>query len=224
MLLDDNDLGGLFFDNDLLLETVKAGPYTLNFHAFHQENSHVGGLTGHIIWSGANELSNFIVSNSSLFSSSAVIELGSGTGVSGLFASLFSPFTILTDYSSDILDRIQGNYEINKSFIPPNHKVIISKLDWTQALDLLSIQQHLSSYSDLGRIVIGSDVIYHHGETKSLARNISELLRPQDEAILVNLSIRYNPNRAAFLDHCREYNLTVKEREEGDFVWLRISR
>ncbi|KAL0206293.1 hypothetical protein P9112_001600 [Eukaryota sp. TZLM1-RC] len=224
-MFSDDNLSSMFFDGDLEQRTMYSNSFAIRYECYHEMYAHTDGLTGHILWPGATALCHHITSHTDRFTDSFVVELGSGTGIPGLFASMFAKHTFLTDYKDDILDRIRTNLALNPHI--SKDKVSIQLLNWT-------CPHHREEFSQVlrrnlleprrRRVLIGSDVIYNHGETQSLASTIASLLREGDVCLLVNSTHRYNPNKDEFITHLTENGLCVDESIDGDLIWSVIER
>ncbi|KAL0243175.1 hypothetical protein GEMRC1_005736 [Eukaryota sp. GEM-RC1] len=214
-----DNLVSLFFDGELEDRTITIDSYSIRIKCYNEDFAHYDGLTGHIPWVAASPLSEFIVNNSSLFTDTEVIELGSGLGISGIFSSFFSTRTFLTDYEDDILLRLNDNISLNQDICS---RIQIHKLDWTSSEDSSHLLSLLSPSTS--RVIIGSDVVYQHGNVFHLCNAISQLIG-NGVAFLVNSRCRFIGHRDDFYEHCHELDLEVQEFKhcsEADLVWLKL--
>lgn len=99
--------------------------------------------TGLFVWPAAKAMCEFIENNKEFVCEKKCIELGSGTGLLGLFVSRFCERIILTDRDEDSLDLIARNIEANSLA-----NATVQSLDW------------FSLPTFHADIVIAADVIY----------------------------------------------------------------
>ena len=63
-------------------------------------------MTGQHVWEGGEVLARWIIENKHIFEGKRVLELGSGTGVSGLVCSHFAKNTVMSDYIPEVIDLV----------------------------------------------------------------------------------------------------------------------
>jgi protein N-lysine methyltransferase METTL21A len=119
------------------------------------ENSKFG-IAGEI-WSSAYLLSSLIISEKcqKLMKNKTILEIGSGTGICGLFACLAGAKKVYLTDREDNLEILYKNFELNKSQIDEKKcNVEIKSLDWNYFPSVKNI-------SDKIDLIIASDIIYH---------------------------------------------------------------
>ncbi|XP_021968682.1 methyltransferase-like protein 22 [Folsomia candida] len=155
------------------------------------ENSTSLDLVGLQIWRGAFLLSDFVIHNASKFQGKNVLEVGSGTGLVGIVASLFAKNVVLTDLNEpSIMNLLKANIAHNKDLIGQGKTPSILPLDfmaetWSQELT------HVVSSSD---VVVVADVIYHVEITNAFIRTLRKILtagEKRSKDIYVALEKRY---------------------------------
>ena len=112
------------------------------------------GVAGEI-WKCGLGFSSFISSEKSkkYFKNKIVLEVGSGTGVCGLFAaSIESKKVYLTDREMN-LGLLKKNLEMNKEVVG-KCEVIITTLDWNYTHEFKNLKEKFD-------IIIASEIIYH---------------------------------------------------------------
>jgi len=79
----------------------------INFYFTEHMNSTTLDLVAHQIWRGAFVLSDFILANAAkVFAGKTVLELGSGTGFSGIVASMVASKVIITGTINTAFNKI----------------------------------------------------------------------------------------------------------------------
>jgi len=116
-------------------------------------------LTGFMVWPATRCMIHFILAHRYLFLGEKVIELGSGTGLAGLWASQFCSKCVMTDREEDVLCLLQHNIDNNEF---PNEKPLASILNWGNEEDARNIMKTSGNFS----IVLGTDLIYPERENK----------------------------------------------------------
>jgi len=125
---------------------------------------------GGSVWPCASVLCTWLHNNEQLVCGASVLELGSGTGACGLYASgLGASRVLLTDGSEGLLQLIAANRERNARLLPSTSRVDIEQLQWND----------VPAPAGPWDLVIGSDVTYGYEPDAqvALAATLSELLR-----------------------------------------------
>jgi SAM-dependent methyltransferase len=137
--------------------------------------------TGHRVWMGARfflqALGNISLTNDYLyFENKRVLELGTGTGLSGIAVSKMFPHTIqqlvLTDASESALDLCRQNCENNQV----TNNVEIEALCWGDNSNV----KFASSFDT----VLATDVLYDIGAWEPLLKTTNTVLRDHGRLIL----------------------------------------
>jgi hypothetical protein len=140
--------------------------------------------TGLITWDGAVVLAKYLECHPSLVDKKSVLEVGAGTGLAGIAASLLgSSKTLLTDLDY-ALDNLKANVERNKKNEGTN-SVEVSLLDWsdTSTYRFPSSGECLNtSKMDVGEhewdVIIGADVVWLEELVPLLVQALAALCGP----------------------------------------------
>uniref|UniRef100_A0A7S3J6U1 Uncharacterized protein n=1 Tax=Euplotes harpa TaxID=151035 RepID=A0A7S3J6U1_9SPIT len=152
-------------------------------------------MTGQHVWEGGEVLAKWIIENKHLFEGKNVIELGSGTGISGLVASHFAKFTLMSDYIPEVLDLLRKQC-IESTHISEDHKLGHAKIDWinTKYKDINITVHHSNDEDDITEvhisecekfdIVIAAEVIYWEDSIVPLVTILDELFTNHDDKLV----------------------------------------
>jgi len=138
-----------------------------------EQDSDLGeaGVGGEI-WASAAALCSWLITHRDELCGSRVLELGSGTGVCGLYAAACGASVILTDGGpKEVLTLAKANAAANEDLLAGS-KVDIRRLVWGED----------EAVADLGTLdwVFASDVIYHEASYEALLSTIGALLECPD--------------------------------------------
>nr|CAG4644251.1 EOG090X0C5G [Lepidurus arcticus] len=98
-------------------------------------------MVGLQVWRGAFLLADYILHNYQLLQGQTIIELGSGTGLSGIVASMVAEKVVCTDIDmGDILPLIRRNVDRNKRLL--KNDVVVEELDFCKPFTS-SMESHL---------------------------------------------------------------------------------
>ncbi|KFH66842.1 hypothetical protein MVEG_07367 [Podila verticillata NRRL 6337] len=175
-------------------------------------------LSKHIAHGDIPQLEPWTKSSSSTSSSTLplpkILELGSGTGLVGFTATLFSdpcgPKVTLSDYHPNVLNTLHHNSKLNHL----DSRCEIKLLDWRDILN--GRKQRLNSWkgqqeedsnssavvlpemteSDRMDLIIGAEVVYDHGHAELVAHVVDEYLKR--DLISDDQSIPLQRRRPAF--------------------------
>jgi predicted nicotinamide N-methyase len=143
-------------------------------------------LTGHAIWFAGNNMCDMIASDPSLFSCRNLLELGSGTGVGGIFcAAVVARFQqrilshdndplqaeepsvgkqtfLLTDGFEDVVTNLRHNIELNHDLFvgaQQSPDVFCEQLQWG---DETTMSKILDTHTEgqLFDVILGADLLY----------------------------------------------------------------
>lgn len=125
--------------------------------------------SGQYLWPAARALSIYISKNWIELTSSMIIELGAGCGLSGLTSAFLSGVkeVIFTDYDYGTLTLIEDSIKLNS----PPCKTTVSFLEWGKANEIL--------HTFHGNLIIGSDLIYSKDVVKPLLSTVKLILQEQ---------------------------------------------
>ena len=118
-----------------------------------------------------------------------ILEIGSGTGLSGLVAANYAKTVVLTDYQDTIIDLMIKNVNLQ----PKKAEVKCAMLDWMKIKDneyfenvqLLDKNSEISgNLKDLNfDVIIGSDLIWQHTMIPHLINCVVKVLDENPESI-----------------------------------------
>lgn len=187
-------------DGDYLIqrknECVKAEGSILIEHSI----STTLGLVGEQVWRGALLLADFILHcGSSLLKGKIALELGSGTGLSGIVSALYCSEVICTDLDKgNILDIIRINGKRNEPLTECNGgKVTVEELDFFDKNWNEPLKNNLMKAS----IILAADVIYDNDLTEAFVDTLSHLM------------LSGNTPKIAYLSMEKRYVFTVADLE-----------
>ena len=174
------------------------------------------GIAGEI-WSSAYLLSSLLIAEKSrkLMKNKIVLEVGSGTGICGLFASLSGAKKVYLTDREDNLGVLIKNYELNKNIILENNcEVSILPLDWNYS-------PHFKKITDKIDIIIASDIIYH-GMNYDKIVNLLKYFSNKNNEILLAFTNRLSSSLEFFciLDSESEKNNWKIKKVGYDFLNL----
>jgi predicted nicotinamide N-methyase len=165
---DDDDIPSNFFlSEDYVLYTEQISSFSQSFYALPSASTDYD-LTGQVLWPGAKYLSQYLlIENPSLVREKIVLELGSGSGLCGLFVSQIAGQTILTDGNEVVMKLLGKNEEFGKN-------VKVALVDWAsndvgEGLRKLSLPEKFE-------ILIGADVVYWSNSITPLFRTVDALM------------------------------------------------
>ncbi|PRP87678.1 hypothetical protein PROFUN_02378 [Planoprotostelium fungivorum] len=197
---DDLAAGGLFTDS--------------------RDNQHTLGAEGKLVWPASEILCQYIChlshTHPNLFRGKKILEVGSGQGLVGMTASLFSSSPpILTDYDEDAIELLEAN--LSRNFKDDDAgRPITTKLTWG---DEKSMDDLSKKHGDHFDFIVGSDIVYYRTAVVPLLQTVRRFLTPQitrkvEEGsvfILCNQRARLCVNHDLFFDTVKELGLHIEE-------------
>ncbi|UXI14510.1 tRNA methyltransferase [Sarcoptes scabiei] len=123
-----------------------------------------------IIWPSTSLLCQFIFDNKDWFQPKTLLELGSGTGLCGIFAAKICSKVILTDQESCDFDLMKKN--IQRNGVEKN--CFIFSLEWGNMNRLAEI---LASNEYPIDCIIGSDLCYDESQFENLFLTVAYLMK-----------------------------------------------
>uniref|UniRef100_A0A3B3C4V9 Eukaryotic elongation factor 2 lysine methyltransferase n=2 Tax=Oryzias melastigma TaxID=30732 RepID=A0A3B3C4V9_ORYME len=150
-----------------------------------------GGTTGLVTWEAALYLAEWALDRPQLFSGRAVLELGSGVGMSGIsICRGCGPRRfVFSDCHPAVLQKLRENVRLNGLGADSLPAVSVNQLDWTTATE-----EELRAVG--ADAVIAADVVFDPDLTGSLAQLLSRVLRCRpgevDPLVLICSTVR-NP-------------------------------
>ncbi|KAL0206812.1 hypothetical protein P9112_012523 [Eukaryota sp. TZLM1-RC] len=199
----------LFSDpDDFYPESPKPTFQTFSYGSISLQMRNLGttALWGHVVSNAARYLCNKIFNKTFDCNNKTIVELGSGSGLVGLFAGICGATVCFTDYPEPkVLENIRFNCQSNgfsKFFIQP--------LIWGNPVE--DVIQSLGGTPD---IIICSDLVFNHSCHESLASTISSLLGPSSVAIFAFSHHRpcYVQQDLQFFEVCSSQGLFVEHFE-----------
>lgn len=171
MVPEDVDISPLprdvFIPDDMLTGGLPPLPTGAQFII---DETNAGIAFGAMVWRAAGTLARWMKHEPETVLNARVLELGSGTGASGMFAAaLGAELVVLTDGEEKIMPILEANVQRNRALFPNN--VITSKFLFGDPLPA-------SIGNMVFDLVIGSDIVYAvHDDPKTLCQTLQELLR-----------------------------------------------
>ncbi|XP_078657479.1 protein N-lysine methyltransferase METTL21A-like [Branchiostoma floridae x Branchiostoma belcheri] len=169
------------------------------------QESFGGGGEAAIIWPAAIIMGRYLEANKDSVVDRNVIELGAGTGLTGIVASLLGAKVTLTD-TKEALESTSINVGRNTKNV--RHAPRVQQLRWGADL-------HMYPESDHYDYILGADIIYIEDTFPDLLRTLRHLC-DRDTVILLASKIRYPRDERFYSMLRQEYDVRVvkEDREE----------
>jgi predicted nicotinamide N-methyase len=158
------------------------------------------GEEGLHLWEASVVMSRYINKYAELFENKQVLELGSGCGLVGLAALLYTncQHLVFSDYQDSILDNLIKNIQLNKL----NHEHIINKnfefsrdekiishcvscLPGRYSILKLDWRDYLKYKTENYDFLLGSELIYAGGHIEELVKLMRNLLSKSGKALIM---------------------------------------
>ena len=166
-----------------------------------------GGTTGLCSWPAGEALTSWIDAQGASWASKRVLELGSGSGISGIFTAKrwgsHLQEIVLTDCHDEVLSNLQHNVEVN---LGKDDAVVVKveELDWESVSE--------SSLPNKPDILLGADIVFDGRVIPSLVRTIHLLLStPSSCKAHIACTVRNQDTLDLFLSECKKKELKVEE-------------
>lgn len=156
-----------------------------------------------------------------------VLEIGAGTGLSGLAAAVaWRCQVMLTDLPS-IVDALEANVQLNKNLLEQRQSLVQSgTLDWFDPKHIYvpGVEQPLKSDVQKFQVILAADTLYSDDHPQLMADTIFEWLAQNAQACFI---VCY-AQRIAYLDHIRDIWRLLEQGglhsieeglEHGDATW-----
>lgn len=173
---DDDEIPSNFFlSEEYVLTSEKIHSFTQDFFILPAASTDYD-LTGQVLWPGAKHLAEYLlVSKPTLIQDQQILELGSGSGLCGLFVSQLASHSILTDGNEIVMRLLEKNKPLGKN-------VDIALVDWASK-DLTQdlIRQNLPIEYNL---IIGADVVFWSNSIEPLFNTVQILLKQNGKFIM----------------------------------------
>lgn len=188
----DSDLCNVsYFVSETERVILKESPQIISRH----------GSTGHRTWEAALGLADYLIENTNSLYSTRAVELGSGTGLSGLVLHKLHPEMdlLLTDGDHEVVERLAGNIKMN---------LVKEDTRNVSAQYLLWGETPVPSNTEL---VIASDVTYDTRIVPALVKCLSQLKQVNEKLeIIVAAMIRSENTFQVFRDECEKYKFQLE--------------
>jgi predicted nicotinamide N-methyase len=155
-----------FISEEYKLFTETIGTYSQSFYVLPAASTDYD-LTGQVLWPGAMQLAEYLLSNPSLIENEAILELGSGSGLCGLFCSQLASKTILTDGNDIVMKLLEMNLQFGRN-------VECLLVDWNDQDPGARLEEN--GLERKFRVIIGADVVYWTNSIVPLFNTVNELL------------------------------------------------
>ena len=143
-----------------------------------------------VVWEAALVLGTFLLTLKQEIDQKKVLELGSGTGFSGIVASLLGGDVTLTDLPG-FLDVCRNNVGLNLD--PKINKYSVVPLKWNKNLQEDWSDKHFD-------YIIGADLVYIEETFQDLVDTLTFFSRTKNPKIFLSGKIRYEKRFQQFKD------------------------
>jgi len=176
---------------------------------------------GFTLWGASLVLSRAIIEGSFDLARKDVLELGSGLGLCGLVAGTFGncKSVHLTDFHPMVVANCRFNLELNGL----ESMGTAFALDWEAPDEVLeSVGPTSNDGSGQYDVVIGSDIVCQPEDCSSIARILSQFLKPSGVAIFVLGSPESRYGVAEFPQTLRNlgFKVELKDEYDGNLSWV----
>ena len=154
------------------------------------------------VWRGALVMCDYILHNKERFFEKHVLELGCGTGLTGIAAGQFAASVTCTDVGQEVLDLCQKNFNENSRIFDSSCVRTIKALDWHEDFNV----KELYVFPDF---VLVADCVYDDNRTEALFRTLHKFVTNSTETkpiILISLEKRLNFTLSDLDVTCHEYD------------------
>jgi len=170
--LDDDNCD---ISDDTDLELRRSGEDRKDFYEevitiYHSMSTNLSQV-GLQVWRGALIMCDFVLHNSDAFREQRVLELGSGTGLTGIILAQHSQCVTCSDTGSEVLSVCRKNLSANERLIKCPVNVV--NLDW-HAIDQT---ESVLTDTELPTCIVACDCVYDIGSTDDLFRLILLIMK-----------------------------------------------
>ncbi|KAI5694292.1 hypothetical protein M8J75_014338 [Diaphorina citri] len=172
-------------DGDLILKRNNVSHSVVAIE--HQARTTLDSV-GLQVWRGALLLCDLMLDTIRIKPHSTILELGSGTGVSSIIASLHAKHVVCTDINiNGLLDQIRRNICLNQDII--RCPIAVHELDfYTKGLGSPELRDYYSKVN----VVIAADVVYDDDLTDAFVSTLEYILSiPPRKTAYIALEKRY---------------------------------
>ncbi|RWS29923.1 protein FAM86A-like protein [Leptotrombidium deliense] len=163
------------------------------------------GTTGLHCWPAAKQFATFALENSATFEHRSVVELGSGSGFTGIIVTLFcNPRKyVFTDHSKPVLELIERNLQINEC----NSTSSVTLLDWSAQ----SLPPEIEETEP--EVVVACDVVFDESVIPVLCRLLVSLINRFKCKTFVLSTVRHEATLVAFEEALTDLEMKFKKQE-----------
>ena len=186
---------------EIQVDMYQIGNHQIKIQCFDQSNRKQLSCESRVVWLASVALANWLDSNADYLQGS-ILELGTGTGLLGVFIGLKAPSCqlVMTDLERQSLETAEANLELNQV---KNAKTLFYK--W--GANPINSGERFD-------LVVGSDIIYSREvATTTVAQSLNALLSKTGTAILANDMIRYGQLEDAFEERLKCEGLAIVEKQ-----------
>jgi len=144
------------------------------------------------------------------FRDKQILELGSGTGICGLFLSALAPKKIILTDKSEALGLIAKNVEHNLKFISKNTELFIEEFNWGDQSKLKYFKENYKF-----DFIICSDVIYDKAQYENLQSIFNELVLENQTIVILAFNYREETG-LEFFEYFKHYGDVWEFKKLGD--------
>ncbi|ESO99207.1 hypothetical protein LOTGIDRAFT_141991 [Lottia gigantea] len=176
-----NALAVVPFDDSTLFPHQKLERnFTFVGHSFTIKQNFGSLGVAAVVWDSAIVLGEYLEKNKEVIEGKYVLELGSGTGLTGMVAALLGGEVTVTERQ----ETLQSLNLMVKNNMPKDKKdrIHVRELDWTKSLE--EFQEHYD-------VILGADIIYIKETFDDLQRTLVHLAN-KDTIVLLSCKIRYD--------------------------------
>jgi predicted nicotinamide N-methyase len=119
------------------------------------------------------------------FKNKTILEIGSGTGVVGIYLSTLYPKKIILTDKLSSLDLIKINIDENRNLIPKETDIIVEEFNWEDMNKLIELKDK-NNFD----YIICSDVIYDKNQYNNIQRIFSSLSKINETIIIISFNYR----------------------------------
>lgn len=144
------------------------------------------------IWEAGAVLAEYLVKNNHLVQNQRVVELGAGTGVTGLVAAgvCRAEHVLCTDFTMACLENLQYNMQLNRLWLQNNKGISISIDSLSDFISPGYLQwgvyesrkSETSTLLDEATVLLGADLAYDWSCIEPLAQTIRRFLQPSSNS------------------------------------------
>ncbi|XP_014277194.1 protein-lysine N-methyltransferase EEF2KMT isoform X2 [Halyomorpha halys] len=171
------------------------------------------GTTGLCTWEAGKSLANWSFSQLELFKNKTVIELGCGSGLTGLVilnAKLLPKKYIFTDCHPLVLDQLKHNLNINISGkdwprLADKTVVDVVEFNWEETLNT-----NLENFKEAD-LIIGADIVYDKSLILSLSSILEKLLDDSAKLAVIACTVRNQETVDTFISTIKSKGLEIEQ-------------